>query len=533
MSENTSVWIEVLSNLKNSISPSEFQTWITPISFREFKNNTVILSVSSAFYKNKIDSLYKSMIEREFDNVGIPANVEIILDSSYKPNDDVNTLISLQQNKINSILNKKTAQNTKSETDNEEKENSADNSISNTTPHINDVNKQNFERSSALGDSNILQQNNLKNNNTATDKNKINFEPNPTLNQSYTFDSFVPGDNSYLVYSACTAIAKNPGSAYNPCLIYGGVGLGKTHLIQSIGNAVYNNNHKLKVLYTTTENFMNDFYESIQNDSMNEFRKKYRKVSVLLIDDIQFLSGKAKIQEELFNTFNDLYDSGRQLVFTCDRPVEELKDITDRLKTRFIRGFCADIQPPNYETRVAIIKKKCKSQNLALDNDVIDFIATNIVSNVRMIESCITKLKAYSDLINENITLENAKQLLKDNIYYSTDTSGIKIDTIIKAVANFYNIDESLIKSKGRSPSVVQARQVAMYICTKLLGENTSSTEIARVFGKKNHSTVLYSIKEVEKKLITSNNSSDSTGDNSLAISIQKLTEQIKSESYK
>lgn len=346
---------------------------------------------------------------------------------------------------------------------------------------------------------------------------------NPTLNPSYTFDSFVPGDNSNFAYNACLAISKNPGTTYNPCLIYGGVGLGKTHLLQSIGNAICKENPKAKVMYVTAENFMNDFLKSIADKTTHQFQNKYRKVSVLLIDDIQALEKKEQTQNELFNTFNDLYDTGRQLVFTCDRPVEELRDITDRLRSRFERGLNIDIQPPSYETRVAILRTKCKSQNFVLSDDVIEYIASNISSNVRMLEACITKLKAYSELLNQDISIETAKEQLKQNIISSSSTSGITTETIIRVVCSYFGVSPFDLKGKGRAQSIVLPRQIAMYLCRELT--DLSTTEIAAEFGGKNHTTVMYNAEKVVSLINSSNSDVSNT--------VNKLISQIKSESKK
>ena len=342
------------------------------------------------------------------------------------------------------------------------------------------------------------------------------------FNPAYTFDSFIAGDNSSFAYNACMAIAKNPGSAYNPCLLYGGVGLGKTHLIQSIGNYIRQNT-KLKVSYVTAENFTNEFIQSLNDKNPQQFKNKYRKVSVLLIDDIHFLQGKAGVQQELFNTFNDLYETGRQIVFTCDRPVEELRDISDRLRSRFERGLNIDLLPPDYETRVAILRKKCEERGVVFSNEVIDYIASNISSNVRALESCLTKLIAYSELLHKDISLETAKEQLRHIISSNNDTSGISMDLVIKVVSSYFNVTPSDIKGKNKNQSVVLPRQIAMYLCRKLT--DFSTTEIGYEFGGKNHSTVMYSVEKMESRLKSSEREINSL--------IEKLETQIKLESRK
>ena len=342
------------------------------------------------------------------------------------------------------------------------------------------------------------------------------------LNPAYVFDSFIPGENSNFAYSAAMAIAKNPGSVYNPCLIYGGVGLGKTHLLQSIGNYIQKNSN-LKIMYVTAENFTNDFIQSINEKTQRQFQKKYRSVAVLLMDDIQFLQQKEGIQSELFNTFNDLYDTGRQIVFTSDRPVEELRGISDRLRSRFSRGLNIDIQPPDFETRVAILNAKCNEKNFSMSSDVIEYIAKNISSNVRALESCITKLMAYSQLLNKDISLETAKEQLKQIINSNNDSSGISIAMIIKCVAAYYNVSPYDIKGKSRGQSVIIPRQVAMYLCRSMT--DFSTTEIASEFGGKNHTTVIYNVQKISALM--------QLEDSDMRVIINKLTNQIKQESRK
>ncbi|MEW5814596.1 MAG: chromosomal replication initiator protein DnaA, partial [Spirochaetota bacterium] len=221
----------------------------------------------------------------------------------------------------------------------------------------------------------------------------------PQLRKEYTFESFVIGENNSFAANAAIAIAKNPGKAYNPCLIYGGVGLGKTHLIQSIGNSAYKDFDRIKIVYITAETFTTEFIQSIRNQTQHKFKNKYRSVDLLLVDDIHFLQNKNETQEELFHTFNALYDANKQMVFTCDRPVSELKHLSNRLRSRFERGLNVDLQPPNYETRYAILKQKIEEKHVFIPNDVIELISKNVTTNVRDLESALTKLIAYADLV--------------------------------------------------------------------------------------------------------------------------------------
>ena len=336
------------------------------------------------------------------------------------------------------------------------------------------------------------------------------------LNPDYSFDSFIVGDNSSFAFNACMAISKNPGTTYNPCLIYGGVGLGKTHLIQSIGNYVTKNTSELKVAYVTAETFTNEFIQSIGERKSHLFKNKYRKVDILLIDDIHFLQGKTSTQEELFHTFNDLYDSNKQMVFTCDRPVSELKELTARLRSRFERGLNVDLQPPNFETRMAILKRKCDSQNFYVSDDVLEFISKNINTNVRDLEASLTKLIAYSKLLNKEITLQITQEQLKDS-YSLNRVQSIAIETIQRVVSDYFNLSYFELRGKKRTRAVALPRQIAMYISRKMT--DYSTTEIGYEFGGRDHTTVMHACQRIEGLLQT-----DANMDNI----IQKLIRSIQ-----
>lgn len=323
------------------------------------------------------------------------------------------------------------------------------------------------------------------------------------LNPSYTFESYVPGDNSLFAYNACKAISENPGGSYNPCLIYGGVGLGKTHLLQAIGNHLMDKTN-LRIQYVTSENFINEFVSSVNTRTMQAFKNKYRRVHVLLIDDIQFLENKKETQAELFNTFNDLYDTGRQIVFTCDRPVSELKDISDRLRNRFERGLSVDIQPPEYETRLAILRHKCVEQSFAIGDGILSYVAQNVQTNVRDLEACLTKLVAYSKLIDKEITMDVAMELLKNSVRINIDKSTNSVATIIKAVADFFDLSPYDIKGKSKKKSISNARQIAMYLSRT--ETDYSTTEIGLEFGGRDHTTIMYAIEKIRSRLSVPNN---------------------------
>ena len=322
----------------------------------------------------------------------------------------------------------------------------------------------------------------------------------PQLNENFTFETFVPGENSIYAYNASISAAKNPGKAYNPILIYGGVGLGKTHLMQALGNFIYSNNEKSKIAYTSAENFTNEFTASLKNQTIDNFKKKYRSLDVLLLDDIQFLEGKEGTQEELFHTFNSIYDKNGQIVFTSDRPIKELKGFTERISSRFSRGLNVDLQPPNYENRLAIIQKKLELLHKSIPQDVIEYIAKNCQTNVRDIESCITKSIGFAELVGKPLTVEIAQNQLRDTI--NDPYSGtITIENIQKVVAEHYNVSVSDLKSKKKDRKFVIPRQISIFICCSLT--EYSTTEIGNEFGGRDHTTIMHARDKVESLLKT------------------------------
>ena len=339
----------------------------------------------------------------------------------------------------------------------------------------------------------------------------------PQLREDYTFENFIPGDNSNLAYNVCLDAAKNPGRKWNPILIYGGVGLGKTHLMQSIGNYIYKQRGAAtKICCVSAESFTNEFIASLRDQTVSKFKNKYRKLDVLLIDDIHFLQDKDGTQEELFHTFNALFDNHSQLVFTCDRPITELKNITERLKSRFSLGMNVDIQMPNYETRRAILTQKLHNMGKKIPDDVIDYIAKNVQTNVRDLEASLQKMVAYADLLGKNLTVEIAQQQLRDT--FSSPLSGaISVDTIQRVVAEHYNISLSDIKGKKRDRKYVIPRQIALYIARQLT--EYSLKELGNEFGGRDHSTAMHSLEKVEDALKT---------DSQLNSLIQLLIRNIK-----
>ena len=343
----------------------------------------------------------------------------------------------------------------------------------------------------------------------------------PQLRTDYTFENFVIGDNNGFASNAALAISKNPGTSYNPFLIYGGVGLGKTHLMQSIGNRVWVESPKMKVICITAEEFTNEFIQSIHDKTTQNFKNKYRYVDVLLIDDIHFLQNKLGSQEELFHTFNALYDANKQMVFTCDRPVSELKNLSDRLRSRFERGLNVDLQPPNFETRSAILQKKIEAGPISVPDEVIEIIAKNISTNVRDLEAALTKLLAYAELVHRDITLEIAQNQLKD-VFSQTKHGNVTIDNILRAVADYYKLSYNDLKGKKRTKNIAFPRQIAMYIARDIT--EYSTTELGFEFGGRDHTTVMHGCQKIEERLKL---------DPNLESTIQSLVRTIKDFSSK
>ena len=320
---------------------------------------------------------------------------------------------------------------------------------------------------------------------------------NKNLVQKYTFENFVIGASNQFAHAACMAVANQPGDHYNPLFIYGGVGLGKTHLVNAIGHRAVAQRPNLKVVYLSSESFMNELISSLRRDKMDEFKKKFRNVDVLIVDDVQFIAGKERTQEEFFHTFNSLYESHKQIVITSDKFPKEIPGIEDRLRNRFEWGLIADIQSPDMETRVAILQKKAEIEGVQLPHDVAIFLASNIDSNVRELEGSLTRLGAFSSLTKTPITIEFAKEVLSQNLKGSERE--ITIESIQKTICEYFNIKIGDLKAKRRTQNIALPRQVAMYLCRK--HTETSFPTIGDKFGGRDHSTVIHASKTIERKI--------------------------------
>lgn len=338
------------------------------------------------------------------------------------------------------------------------------------------------------------------------------------LNPKYTFDTFVIGNSNRFAHAASLAVAEAPAQAYNPLFIYGGVGLGKTHLMHAIGHYILNQKPNAKVVYVSSEKFTNELINSIRDDKNNQFRSKYRNVDVLLIDDIQFIAGKESTQEEFFHTFNALHDANKQIVISSDRPPKEIPTLEDRLRSRFEWGLIADIQPPDLETRIAILKKKAKVENIDVTDDVMQYIASKIHSNIRELEGALIRILAYSSLTNKKITVELAEEALKD-IISSDKPRKITVELIKEVVSKEFNIKMEDFNSKKRTRTVAYPRQIAMYLTRELT--DLSLPKIGEEFGGRDHTTVIHAYDKIMEDISNSEDFKEK---------IDKLIKSVKGE---
>lgn len=336
------------------------------------------------------------------------------------------------------------------------------------------------------------------------------------LNARYVFESFVVGNSNRMAHAASLAVAEAPAKAYNPLFLYGNVGLGKTHLMHSIAHYILGKNPETKVLYVTSETFTNELINSISNNKNEEFRNKYRNIDVLLIDDIQFIAQKERTQEEFFHTFNALHGSSKQIILSSDRPPREIKTLEDRLRSRFEGGLIADIQSPDIETRIAILKNKAKREGYTINDGILSFIATYIETNIRELEGALTRIVLYASLTNKNITVELAEEALKD-VYGDNSHKQITTDFIIEIISNYFGISVNDLKGNKKPKNIAYPRQIGMYLCRKNL--DMSLKDIGESFGGRDHTTVLHACNKIEK---------DMENDKEITKSIMELEKRIK-----
>jgi len=461
-------WDEAMNQIREELGEHEFAMWFN-IEYDSSIENAIVIRVPSNFYRDQLVRQYQKLIERKiFELTGKALGIDFVV---VKPSVSSNPAKEKEEEQLAEMPNNKEEQ-----------------------PTLKSLAKKTI----------------------SLDRGKHH-----QMRLDYTFENFIIGENNSFAANAALAIAKNPGTSYNPFLIYGGVGLGKTHLMQSIGNRVWTTNEKAKVICISAEEFMNEFIQSIHDKSTQAFKNRYRFVDVLLIDDIHFLQNKLGSQEELFHTFNALYDNNKQMVFTCDRPVSELKNLSDRLRSRFERGLNVDLQPPNFETRRAILRKKIEASRISVPDEVADIIAKNISTNVRDLEAALTKLIAYAQLVHKDITLEIAQNQLKD-VFSQSKHGNVTIDNILRVVADSYKLSYSDLKGKKRTKLIAFPRQIAMYIAREIT--EYSTTELGFEFGGRDHTTVMHACQKIDERLKL---------DPNLESTIQSLIRAIKEYSSK
>lgn len=434
------IWENALEFMKSDTTEIQFNTWISRLTPMELSQNTITLKAPTQVIKNVIVTRHITLIEEAIYAVTKEEfSVEIIEDETAQ------TLLTEEE-------------------------------LQNIEDLVIDMDDPDFDFKS----------------------DKIQYEDNITLNPKYTFDSFVIGNSNRFAHAASLAVSESPAKAYNPLFIYGGVGLGKTHLMHAIGHNILANDPSTRVYYVSSEKFTNELINAIKDDKNIEFRNKYRNVDVLLIDDIQFIAGKERTQEEFFHTFNALHDAVKQIIISSDRPPKEIPTLEDRLRSRFEWGLIADIQPPDFETRMAILKKKSDIENLNIPNEVMGYIVTKIKTNIRELEGALLRVKAYATLTNQSINIDMATEALKD-IINSKNPKQITIDMILDIVSNYYNLRIEDFKSSKRTRNIAFPRQIAMYLCRKLT--DISLPKIGEAFGGRDHSTVIHAYEKISDKL--------------------------------
>lgn len=441
------IWDSVLERIATRMNPSSFETWFSPTVQVAFENNVLTIAVPDKYFVNWLEEHYMT-------------NILDILASLTGSHVDVSFVID--ENLMR-------------------RENPPDSEEFHADSEPPEVPR------------------------TERDEEKITaplIEEDPGLNPKYTFDTYVVGGSNQFAHAASSAVAEQPSRSYNPLFIYGGVGLGKTHLMHAIGHAIKSTNiHGFRLYYLSSERFMNELINAIRYDTMQQFRDKYRNIDLLLIDDIQFIAGKERTQEEFFHTFNALYNSQKQIVISSDCPPKKIPTLEERLRSRFEWGLIADIQPPDFETKVAILRKKAEMENITLSNEVAMFIATKIQSNIRALEGCLIKIAAHSKFANERITLDLARKVLDDIL--DTGAPGvvkkITVELIQEIVANHYNIKSQDMKSATRLRTIAFPRQIAMYLARKLTP--LSLPLVGQQFGGKDHTTIMYACQKIEAML--------------------------------
>jgi len=454
------IWNQTLNEVKEKLSNPSFKTWFSntkPVDLKD--DNILMIEVPNDFIKDWIETRYNELITDIIQNL-----TDTNLKCRFYTEEELNELNEVEEDNKEEV-----------EEDSEEK----------------NENKKNIKR------------------------NEYNINNN--LNPKYSFDSFVVGNGNRFAHAASLAVAEAPAKAYNPLFLYGDVGLGKTHLMQAIAHYILKHNPDNKVVYVSSETFTNELINAIKDDKTASFRDKYRNIDILLVDDIQFLANKERTQEEFFHTFNSLHEANRQLIISSDRPPKEIPTLEERLRSRFEWGLITDIQKPDLETRIAILRKKADMENLKVPNEVIIYIANNIQSNIRELEGALIKVIAYSSLVDKDIDIDLAENALKDLIVENDEPREVNIELIKDVVVDYYNLKEADMTSKKRTQKIAFPRQIAMYLSRELT--DLSLPHIGEDFGGRDHTTVIHAYNKIEQKI---------EEDNEFEKVINKLISKIK-----
>jgi len=469
--EKDKIWEQTREKLAEVLATPAFESWIKPLKFIDLEENSFIVSTESNIAKQWIVKNYNQLIsdilkEISGKNIKLKINVEKIQAEQVKM-DFPEDLYQLPEKKKETKKTEDSKQN----------------------KHI------------ALTEFQIDALKSISNN----------------LNLKYTFETFVIGSHNKFAHAAAQAVAKAPGRTHNPLFLYGGVGLGKTHLMQAIGHHVLVSHPHLKIKYTSTESFTNDLINSIRTDKMAAFRSKYRQIDLLLIDDIQFIEGKETTQEEIFHTFNTLYESGKQIVITSDRPPKNISTLTERLRSRFEWGLLADIQVPDLETRIAILKNKADRDNVFVPDDVLELIATAYHNNIRELEGALNRVIAYVSINDCPMTIDSIRKIIN----FSGKTKNLTVTKIIEATAGYFSLEAGDIKGQSRAKDISLARQIAIYLTREMTG--SSFPTIGTAFGGRKHTTILYAFEKIKEELHINKN---------LAETISEISHKITSGDF-
>lgn len=462
--KSNQIWGSFLNSVNSNLSALKFNTWFKPIRLKSYEDNTLLITVPSQDYYDMIISRFGDIVT---------AALETAIGKDGKLVYEIDPAVSML-----------------GRTENEVK---AENE-----PPVKRMHDKDFGNYTGLHSEPVHQ---YQGNAASV------YRPAGCFNQDYTFENFVKGKNNEFATAAALSISNRPGAQYNPLMIYGGVGLGKTHLVQAIGNHLRQNHPGSNIMYISGPEFTTSFVQSIRSNKAHEFERFYKSLDILMVDDIQFLEGKESTQDSFFQIFNSLYQLKKQIVLSCDKPPHQLEGLEERLITRFQWGLTVDIQPPDLETRIAILNKKCEAEKVAVSYDVLEFIALNIKDNIRSLEGCLKSIIFDAEMSHSTISLDIAKRSVVKFGVVKNRKQNLDISTIIAVVSKFFDIDESLLRLKSKRQEIVQARHTAMYISKELT--QCSLQTIGAHFGGRNHATVIHACKCIEVEIINNKSFAD------------------------